>query len=237
MKNWAIPLILSSTLAATGCHKKEEAMSPDAANVAQSQAAAAAANAVEANAAAAGTTPDGTPLTHFNMSAVAVSTAPLGAFPYLSLPAGYKPEGEETLDVAQFPVWVGDHFNLVEGKVYQSRIGTDLHKSFSKFEIERNIDHLIQQAGGVKVVDAKIPSDATGKLDEDVKLAMNTGLGDIYNNKVATYLIHRVDKDIWVHFTANTVDGSWAIVETQPFVPTARLVPPAGAPAPAPTPQ
>lgn len=160
----------------------------------------------------------------FDAAAQPVSTVKLGAFPYLSLPAGYVASGEKTLDLVRFPIWVGDRFQWIEGKAYLARISAAENKSWSKYEVQRNVEALIAQAGGKKVAEAKIPSVDLERITQDERSALSDGLGDIYNDAAATYLIHQADKDIWVHFSANTAGGNWAIVQAQPFVPSAKLI-------------
>ncbi len=162
----------------------------------------------------------------FDKALVPVSTVALGAFPYLALPTGYVASSPETLDLARFPVWVGDHFEWIEGKVYQARIDAGEGKTFSKYELQRNVENLIAQAGGKKIVEVQLPSDFRGKLDPDAR-QVDKGLGDIISNPVVVFLIRRADKDIWVNFVASTSQGSWAVIETQPFVASAKLLPPA----------
>jgi OmpA-OmpF porin, OOP family len=162
----------------------------------------------------------------FDISTVPVSTSPLGQFPFFSLPAGYKESGrEKTLDFGHFPFWTGTGLNDVEGKVYMSRISTERDKTFSLYELKRNLDAVIRQAGGVQVVEGKIPKDVRDELPDEVRVGMVTGLGDIYNNPVTVWAIRRPDREIWVHFTGNSASAAWTIVESQPFEQTAALLP------------
>lgn len=163
--------------------------------------------------------------TSFDIATVAVSTVKLGAFPYLALPTGYIPNDARTLDVARFPFWVNGAMQWVEGKVYMSQIDTAPNKSWSKYEVQRNLEALIKQVGGQKLSETKIPKEATDRLTDDDKQAVNVGLGDIYNSPSAVYLIHQADRDIWIHFTANSAGGNWAVVEAMPFVASAKLIP------------
>lgn len=163
--------------------------------------------------------------TAFDMTKVHVSTVILGAFPYLALPTGYVPGEAATLDVARFPFWIGDALHWVEGKVYMSQIRPASDKTWSKYEVQRNLEALITQAGGQKVSETTIPDDVTDKLADDDKQALNVGLGDIYNAASAVYLIHQANRDIWIHFNGNSAGGNWAIVEAKPFVPSAKLLP------------
>lgn len=223
-----VPLVVCAALAASGCHKKpatetSETKTVTAATAPETTSPAAATSAAPAPAAAAAG-PAPAPVGTFDTGKASVSAVKLGAFPYLSLPDGYKAASPETLDLTRFPVWVGDHFVWVAGKVYQTRIEPVQGKSYSKYEVQQNIESLIAQAGGKKIAEVQLPSDMRSKLDPDAR-QVDTGLGDIISNPVVTFLIHQADKDIWVHFTSGTQSGSLAVIETKAFVPTAKLLP------------
>lgn len=162
----------------------------------------------------------------FDLTGLPISDKPLGAFPYFSLPAGYEPMNRpDTRDFDRFPFWVGDRFEWVEGRTFESPIDAVDGKSYSEHELRRNIEHVILAAGGVKVAEGKIPREATKTLGEEITLGHNAGLGDIYNEPTTTYVIRRADHDIWVHLVTNSAMGSWMILATKPFVATAALLP------------
>ncbi|UAJ12969.1 OmpA family protein [Glacieibacterium megasporae] len=231
MKQFVVPMIVSAGLALSACHKKP---APEATTTTTESTVVASAPSTSTTAPVAPAVPTpaptpaaasaAAPVGSFNTSKEPVSTVKLGAFPYLSLPAGYIAANPQTLDLARFPFWVGDHFVWVEGKVYQSKIDPGEGKAFSKYELQKNIESLVVQAGGRKVAEAQLPSEMRGKLDPDAQ-QVDAGLGDIISNPAVTFLIHRADKDIWVHFNASTSSGSWAVAETKAFVPTAKLLP------------
>lgn len=162
----------------------------------------------------------------FSIDRVPVSNASLGSFPYFSLPDGYQPLNKpETRDFGHFPFWTGKAFHDVEGKIFMSSIGPGDGKTFSGYELKKNIAAELAQAGAVLVTDGKVPSDLSHALPQDVAVGMVDGLGDIYNNPVETWVIRRPDRQIWVHFTTDDSSAAWTILETKPFVQTARLLP------------
>ena len=61
----------------------------------------------------------------FDITKIPVSTAPLGVFPYITLPAGYVDGGGKTQDLALFPFRTGTASDLGEGKVYHAGIRPD----------------------------------------------------------------------------------------------------------------
>lgn len=214
----AAVLVSATLLVSSGCQQDAPAV-----DTAADAAAAPAAQASDATGAAAQNAPKG-----FEINSVPVSSAALGAFPYFTLPAGYAPINKpDTRDFDRFPFWVGDRFEWVEGRSFESRIGADrkLGKRYSEHELRRNLEHVILAAGGVKVAEGKIPREATNALDDDVTVGHNAGLGDIYNEPTTTYVIRRADQNIWVHLVSNSAMASWMIMATEPFVATATLLP------------
>ena len=161
----------------------------------------------------------------FELSAVPVSAAPLGAFPYFSLPDGYVSTGEVTHDFFSFPFWVKGAFRAVEGKVYMSMIEPEDDQQFSRLELQRNIEAVISRAGGIKVSQAPVTGEAINGLGDQTISDTTAGTGDIYNNEVATYVIRRADKTIWVHFDAGNSSAGLTVAETAPLVVTAGLLP------------
>lgn len=161
----------------------------------------------------------------FDPSTVPLSAAPLGAFPYFSLPDGYVSTGEETRDFFAFPFWVNGAFRTVEGKVYMSMIEPEDDRRFSRIELQRNIEAVIERVGGIKVSQSPVPIEAINALGDQMISDTTGGTGDIYNNEVATYLIRRADKTIWVHFDAGSSSGGLTVAETAPLVVTAGLLP------------
>jgi OOP family OmpA-OmpF porin len=160
-----------------------------------------------------------------DIAAIPISTAALGAFPYFTLPDGYVRTGEETHDFFAFPFWVNGAFHTVEGKVHMSMIEPDDDARFSRLELQRNIEAVITRIGGVKISEAPVPSEAINGLGDQTISDTTAGMGDIYNNAVATYVIRRADKTILVHFDGGSASAGLTVAETAPLVVTAGLLP------------
>ena len=162
--------------------------------------------------------PEASPSTAaFSIEKIPVSSSPLGAFPYFSLPTGYEPmNSPKTLDLGHFLFWTGSALQDVEGKVFSSYIKAQDEKSYSPYELRKGVDASIKQAGGVEVANSQIPSDQIDKIPEEIKSGQGEGLGDVYNDPVQTWVIRRPDRQIWVHFTTNSSSASWTIVDTKP---------------------
>lgn len=217
MQGRMISVAVMGALLLAGCHKKaaepatNEAASAPAPDAPQTETAGAAAG-------------PATPAAAFDKSKVPVSAVALGAFPYLSLPAGYAASSEKTLDMARYPVWAGDHFEWVEGKVYDARITSAEGKDYSSYEIRRNIEALVEQAGGVKIADKPPTGEAMDAVEKE-RQTFDDSINDLGSDVVETFLIHQKDRDVWIQFSSSDSHGAWGIVEAKPFVPTARLLP------------
>lgn len=163
----------------------------------------------------------------FDIGRVAVSDAPLGDFPYFTLPEGYH-HPNRAIPVRDFDraaVWTGDRLEWVEGRIFESLVHADRRagKGFSRIEVLRNIDHQVAEAGGVKVTESAVPRELVRQWRDGQ--AWSQGRGEISGHPVATWLVRRPDRDIWVHFAANNTSGSWMVIESAAFAPTAALLP------------
>lgn len=161
----------------------------------------------------------------FDVEAVPVSDAALGDFPYFDLPEGYGNPNRPVpvRDFDRVAVWTGDRLEWVEGRIFESFVQALNGKGWSRLEVVRNLDHQVRQAGGVKVTESKPSKAAIEQWDGEQ--AYSEGRGDIYNAEVATWLVRRADRDIWLHFVGDTAGGSWMVIESAPFEPTAALRP------------
>jgi outer membrane protein OmpA-like peptidoglycan-associated protein len=165
----------------------------------------------------------------FDPASLPVSTAPLGAFPYLALPDGYVTGS--TPDVADFdrvPFWTGDRLEPVEGKVWSAHIDAVQGKTFSDLELERNLESVVTALGGRKIFDGRIPEEAAQKIKDwprDLAVKYNSGLGDVWNNPAQVFVVHRIDRDIWIHLCSYQFGGGLLIAETRPLQVTASVLP------------
>lgn len=164
----------------------------------------------------------------FDIAKVPLSDAPLGEFPYFSLPRGYHTTDRLTSEFPQvvFPFWVGDRYIAVEGRVYMANIRADEGRNFSALEVAGNVDHVLREAGGVLLADMEIPRATSGPvLTREFTRRFANGLC-WPSEPVRTYVVHRTDRDIWVQScTYGGIGGAWVIAETTTPEPTATLLP------------
>lgn len=152
----------------------------------------------------------------FDLSAVPVSTATLGSFPYIAVPTGYEIYDERTLDLAAFPVWTGAAFLTVEGRVYMASSKVPEGKSYSRLEFERGVENAVKTLGGVRVTRGRVPSEAFENLPEDLLQDAGMGLGDKFGNPFTSYVIRQADRNIWIQVVAGQSSASWAIIDAPP---------------------
>ncbi|MFE0700753.1 hypothetical protein [Streptomyces sp. NPDC058872] len=154
--------------------------------------------------------------TPFDPESVPVSDAPLGDFPYFSIPEGF--ENSETpspvVPRGRVPFWTGDGLEWVEGKIYRSSIQAQGGKEFSAPELRAAVASAVTGSGGVRLTDSRIPADVTESIPRDVRVEYVDGFGDIYNNPVSTYVIRRSDRLIWIHLCSDSAGAGWLVAET-----------------------
>lgn len=158
--------------------------------------------------------------TAFDINTIAVSDTPLGEWPYLVLPAGYKFSGnlaDQTKDLARVPVWTGGQLLWAEGKTFESELRAGEGKTYSRFELLKGIDQALTALGAVTLTQRS--------YDETVFEANKAELGpfrsefdDIddaywYDKDARTYLIRRADKAIWVVVYADNYNGAVLVAE------------------------
>ncbi|MBB4128285.1 outer membrane protein OmpA-like peptidoglycan-associated protein [Xanthomonas translucens] len=216
----AATLVVAITLGLGACKKQQQPAQSD--------------EHAAASTAAAGSPPASQPQQEaaakgFDASSLPVSSVPLGAFPYIALPNGYVTGSTPDLaDFDQVPFWTGDRLETVEGKVWSAHIDAAQGKTFSDVELERNIEAVVASLGGKKIFDGKIPEQAGQKIKEwprDFAVKYNSGLGDIWNNPTQVFVVHRADRDIWIHLCSYQFGGGLLIAETKPLEITASVLP------------
>lgn len=182
----------------TGCGSKDEAAdtASDTTTPPIETAAAPDASETAPETTAAAAAPDAT----FDLSAVPVSTANLGRFPYVGGPKGYKfpnPSDSAYYEFDRTYVYDGKQLVPVEGKVLRRQYRViDDNKKTSELMQQRNYEQLIKSLGGVQVSSGELPDAAVEKVGRDTynKYSGNVSGGDL----VDTYVIRQKDKEVWI---------------------------------------
>ena len=115
------------------------------------------------------------------------------------------------------PVWTGGQLLWIEGKTFSDAIRSDEGKTYSKFEVRKNLQQAIEALGGVRL--------AERSFDETVWNANKKDLEDFrqefdrmqsaywYDSDADTYVIRRADKAIWIVAQIRNDDGGIMVAE------------------------
>lgn len=156
----------------------------------------------------------------FDAAALPVSSAPLGSFPYLGLPRGYATREVIQSGFDRVPFWTGDRIEWVEGTIYAAAVHSDGGHSYSQAELGSALNRLVESLGGTRIFSGAMPAAAASEIgNSKAAVTYVGGLGDIYNEPAETFVIHRADRDIWVHLGA----GGMLVAETRPVEVTAAV--------------
>lgn len=163
----------------------------------------------------------------FDPAQLPLSEVPLGDFPYITLPAGYSADGrvDQSKDFARFPFWVDGREHWVEGRFHEFNFAADEGKTFSRLEVQRNLESLVRQLGGRKVSEGDIPYETVKSWGDEIITGFSGGLGDVYNNPAATYVVRHASGNIWIHLVADTSQAWIVLGQEEGFEATASLMP------------
>jgi len=164
--------------------------------------------------------------TNFDISKIPISNVSLGKFPYITLPKGYELYDNIIVNFEKIPLWTGQHIEFIEGQLFSSAIHqNEDYKEGSFLELQRNLEHIIQQLGGQRIANNPIPKAEIDKIPQKFQVDYVSGLGDIFNNSTQTYVIRQANKNIWFQLTqAGNNSAGLLIAETQPVQITARAL-------------
>ncbi len=216
-------LALAVGLSLVACKKQDDAAAAAASSGAAAASEAAAASAQPAAAEATPVAEAATPaVAIFDINTIPASDKPLPAWPYVSLPAGYQFYYTEDLpsrtkDLARVPLWTGGQLLWLEGKVFSDAIDNVDGKTYSKFEVRKNVQQAIEGLGGVRLAEHSL-DEATFKANEsalDDFRGEFDRIGDAYwyGNDADTYLVRRADKAIWIVFHSSNSRGGLMVAE------------------------
>ncbi|MDO4250203.1 MAG: OmpA family protein [Moraxella sp.] len=148
--------------------------------------------------------------TDLDLASLAVSSAALGTFPYVTLPDGYVVSSDAqggSLIADRFAFWA-NKAHTITGKTQLLEIVHN-NNAYNPTDIQTSLDDTITKLGGVKVFDGQLNADQQGYLADLGELAM--GAGDIANHPVSTYVIRRDDGNVWLHFLQSDKKGNLVV--------------------------
>ncbi|WP_395625018.1 hypothetical protein [Thermomonas sp.] len=220
-------LMLAMGVALVGCNNKDQAKDEAADVPAQPAAASAAADAAPAGAGAA-SPPAGAAsaaaaqATVFDIGTIAVSDKPLGTWPYVPLPAGYVFERADDLasrskDLARVPVWTGAQLLWVEGRVFSDGIDSQDGKTYSQFEVRKNLRQALEGMGAVRLAERSFDDSVRNANEREVS-AFIEEFSEMYypyqsDQDAETWVVRGADKATWVVFHSGNSDGHLMVAE------------------------
>ena len=163
----------------------------------------------------------------FDISTIPVSDKQIGTFPYFKLPPGYeftdpnKYHGTgEIKDYDKEYFYNHGKYTPAEGKTYKAVIRVVDNKKFSKLELQKSFDDLINQLGGVKINNSEpIQKEEKDRLEKTDPQAYTNGyLHSCINwEDVNTYIIRTPEKVLWVQYNLGSDDANITVLETKAF--------------------
>lgn len=164
----------------------------------------------------------------FDINTVAVSDAPLGAFPFIQLPQGYQAIKVIEKRFERFPFYTGDRVEWVEGQIWSAGLRHADSDLYAPMEVQANLDAVMATAGAQQVFRGQIP----GAMHDVVKAENSALAGEYYfgyrawySPRYTSWVINRGDHQIWVQSGSDNTSGGLVVMQTRPAVITAALLP------------
>ena len=166
----------------------------------------------------------------FDWNNVPKSTADIGAFPYLSAPAGLyigendsyskSKTGYSTLqDFNMLIMFDGQSFYKAEGKVAKMkyRMVKD-NTDYDQYGFDSSVDKYLASIGAKLIGKLKLNQAQTAFLNKDDELAIHKHIiGDPYNVPVRFYALNHSSGRIMFQVFSNTASGETAVVQLAAF--------------------
>lgn len=166
----------------------------------------------------------------FNWSTVPQSNSEIGAFPYLTAPAGfYVQQGDSYTpsktgyshfkDFNKLIIYTGSSFYNAEGKVAELKFkmkGEDT--DWNQYSFDSSVDKYLQSIGAKLLGKLKISNEQKDFLNKDDDMAIyNHIVGDPYNEPVRFYALNHAKGKIMFQVFSNSASGEVGVVELAAF--------------------
>jgi OmpA-OmpF porin, OOP family len=147
-------------------------------------------------------------------------------FPHLSLPPGYELRNRELRrDYDAFPFWTGAAFEEIEGKTYAADFGAE-EETYSMHEVRRNLEAMMDDAGGVLVHAGPVPKEASESIPFERKSPYGNAAGySWHQDDRGTWRVDLDDgRQVWIHARLDPRAAGWVVVEREGFQQTSSLL-------------
>ncbi len=169
----------------------------------------------------------------FDWNTVQQSTAEIGAFPYLSAPAGFyirekdaytesKTGYSSFFDFNKLIIFNGQSFYNAEGKVAKLQFGMkDEHAEWNQYSFDSSVEKYLTGIGAQLLGKLKIGNDEKAFLNKDDDMNIyNHIVGDPYNDPVRFYALNSSKGKIMFQVFSNSATGEVGVVELAAFAQT-----------------
>lgn len=156
----------------------------------------------------------------FDINGVPLSQAALGVMPFFGLPQGYAPQNRPHPRAwARFPFRLGDGIHWVEGPSWSAQITAGGDKDFSALELQRNLENLIDAAGGRKVFEGPLHRDIYygPQLEDEIGGGFIDAVNMGQDAPTAVYVVRQAQRNIWVQLSMDSNAAGIAVLEEVPF--------------------
>ena len=166
----------------------------------------------------------------FDWSSVPQSTTEIGAFPYLTAPAGFFIQGKggsdesttgysELKDFNKLIMFNGQSFYNAEGKVAKLKFSMkDKEADWNQYSFDSSVDKYLQSIGAKLLGKLQINNAQKEFLNKEDDMAIyNHIVGDPYNEPVRFYALNHSKTKIMFQVFSNSASGEIAVVELAPF--------------------
>jgi OOP family OmpA-OmpF porin len=166
----------------------------------------------------------------FDWSTVPQSNSEIGAFPYLTAPAGfYVQQGDSYTpsktgyshfkDFNKLIIYTGSSFYNAEGKVAELKFNMqDKDADWNQYSFDNSVDKYLQSIGAKLLGKLKLNNEQKEFLNKDDDMAIyNHIVGDPYNDPVRMYALNHPKGKIMFQVFSNSASGEVGVVELAAF--------------------
>ena len=158
-------------------------------------------------------------------SAIPISNADLGTFPYFKTLPNFRPMNESdsaTIEQNRTYFFDGKTCFAIDGQVSAQRLSVDDSKKKlpSEFQIIQEFDKMVSTLGGKKIYTGKLPEDQLKKLStyDLVELASKHQIAPNAYYGVIEYVIKSPQKEVWIQLVPRSIASDFyniLVVEKQ----------------------
>lgn len=138
-------------------------------------------------------------------------------FPFIQLPKHYQYRGQKTAENENVPVWNGNTWQLLSGRLFSAGIEPKQKEQGSALEMTRYFQTAMQNLGAQKVSEMHI---AAENLSPEMKKFMEDhyyATAGLYSAPLHVYVLDKDGQKVWFQYAAGSQGsvGLWVLAEKQ----------------------